>query len=128
MGLQILRSLVEKAIRVYQMDYMILTQKRKRRPIETVTAVNGGNIVIGAEENDSDPMYETDIEKTDAKKNNKRQDGFPVVKMLVITVCLLAVCVCGFFLFIEYKKEQERKRRRAAIMERHRARRREEER
>lgn len=104
------------------------TEEEEAANTETVTAVNGGNIVIGAEENDSDLMYETDIEKADIKKNNKKQDGFPVVKMLVITVCLLAVCVCGFFLFIEYKKEQERKRRRAAIMERHRARRREEER
>ena len=99
---------------------------------EEVVATNGGNIVIGANDTDenAETSHEKDDEKTDKEKSTdkEKRDGFSIVKMLVITVCLLAVCVCGFFLFIEYKKEQERKRRRAAIMERHRARRREEER
>jgi len=108
------------------------TEEEEAANTETVTAVNGGNIVIGANDTDenAETSHEKDDEKTDKEKSTdkEKRDGFSIVKMLVITVCLLAVCVCGFFLFIEYKKEQERKRRRAAIMERHRARRREEER
>jgi len=97
--------------------------------IEETTAVNGGHIVIGSDSTDAEvesPLEKS--EKEDGKKSDleKSEKGFSIVKMLVITICLLAVGVCGFFLFIEYKKEQERKRRRAAIMERHRARRREE--
>ena len=104
--------------------YENTAEKDEVLDVEESTAVNGGHIVISAEDTgkNTDAMHENDEEREGVKKSKEKGDGFSIVKMLVITVCLLAVCVCGFFLFIEYKKEQERKKRRAAIMERHRAR------
>lgn len=104
--------------------YKNTVEKDEVSDVEESTAENGGHIVVGAEdtEKNTDAMHENDEEREGVKKSKEKGDGFSIVKMLVITVCILAVCVCGFFLFIEYKKEQERKKRRAAIMERHRAR------
>ena len=107
---------------------------------EVSTPANGGHIVVGAEDGqeintaNAEEMSEEGIsedgegsgKESDAQDTDgKKEKGFSFLKLLVTLIVIAAVLVCGFFMYIEYKREQERKRKRAEIMARHRARRQE---
>lgn len=56
------------------------------------------------------------------KDKETKSGGFPILTIIVITIVLAAVGVCGVILYRSYIQEQESRRRQAEIMARHRAR------
>ncbi len=102
---------------------------------------DGGNVTEGQDKNLQDENLQdknlrgesrepdsADREEGSGEQETEKEVGkegksgfFTVLKISVAVVVLVAVSICGYFLYRAFRRERERKKRQAEIMARHRA-------